>query len=115
MATSSSFNINRYTQSIQAYALTDGSTIAVDWNNGKTQYVTLGGNRTITLANGVNGGRYALYLKQDGTGSRTVTWPGGIKWKGGSAPTLTVTGNKTDVITLIYVNGVYHGNSSLNY
>jgi len=96
------------------YALTDGATIALDWNNSNVQSVTLAGNRTFTFANPKDGGRYLIALKQDATGSRTVTWPT-ITWAGGSAPTLTTTANKTDLITLVYLNGVYYGNIDKNY
>lgn len=96
------------------FALTDAATIAVDWNNGNVQSVTLGGNRTVTFANPISGGRYVLVFKQDATGSRTITWPT-IKWQGGAAPTLTTTGNKTDLITVIYDGTDYFGAASLNY
>lgn len=96
------------------YALTDGATIALDWDNGNVQSVTLGGNRTFTFANPKDGGRYVIVLTQDGTGSRTVTWPT-IKWQGGSAPTLTTTAAKKDIITIFYDGTDYLGNSSLNH
>jgi hypothetical protein len=87
------------------YALSDGATIAVDWHNGNVQSVTLGGNRTLTFSNPIDGARYVLIIKQDGTGSRTVTWPATVRWPGGTAPTLTTTASKTDYIAFIY-NGV---------
>jgi hypothetical protein len=96
------------------YALTDAATIAVDWNNGQLQRVTLGGNRTFTFANPVEGQKYMLFLTQDGTGSRTVTWPT-IKWRGGSAPTLSTAASKIDVITLVYQNSTYWGDVGLNF
>jgi len=96
------------------FALTDSGTIALDWNNSNVQSVTLGGNRTFTFANPLTGGRYLIVLKQDGTGSRTVTWPT-IKWRGGTAPTLTTTANKTDLITIVYDGTDYFGDSSLNF
>jgi len=96
------------------FALTDGATIALDWNNSNVQSVTLGGNRTFTFANPKDGGRYLIRLKQDATGSRTVTWPT-IIWRGGTAPTLTTTANKVDLITLIYDGTSYYGDASLNY
>lgn len=96
------------------YALTDGATIAVDWNNGNSQAVTLGGNRTVTFSNPKSGAVYRLYLKQDGTGSRTVTWPT-VKWQGGSAPTLTTTAGKTDIITIQYDGTDYFGSAALNF
>lgn len=96
------------------FSLTDGATIAVNWNNSNVQKVTLGGNRTFTFSNPKTGGRYLLVLVQDATGSRTVTWPT-IKWAGGSAPTLTTGANKTDLITLIYDGTHYYGVASLNF
>jgi hypothetical protein len=87
------------------YPLTDGATIAVDWTNSNIQYVTLGGNRTFTFANPLDGARYILVIKQDATGSRTITWPATVRWGGGTAPTLTTTASKTDYIGFIY-NGV---------
>ena len=96
------------------FALTDGATIALNWNNGNVQSVTLGGNRTFTFSNPVAGGRYLISLKQDATGSRTITWPT-VKWRGGTAPTLTTTANKYDLITLIYDGTNYYGDASLNY
>ena len=106
-------SVNGQYYSVQ-YGLTDGATIALDWNNGNVQKVTLGGNRTFTFANPKTGGRYLIVLKQDGTGSRTITWPT-IKWQGGSAPTLTTTANKVDLITIIYDGTDYFGTASTNY
>lgn len=96
------------------FALTDGATIALDWNNGNVQSVTIAGNRTFTFANPKTGGKYLIVLKQDATGSRTITWPT-IKWRGGTAPTLTTTAAKTDLITLVYDGSAYYGDVSLNY
>lgn len=106
-------SVNGQYYSVQ-YGLTDGATIALDWNNGNVQKVTLGGNRTFTFANPKTGGRYLIVLKQDATGSRTITWPT-IKWQGGSAPTLTTTANKVDLITIIYDGTDYFGTASTNY
>ena len=96
------------------FGLTDGGTIALDWDNGNVQSVTLAGNRTFTFANPKDGGRYIIILTQDATGSRTVTWPT-IKWQGGSTPVLTTTANKKDIIAIIYDGTDYLGNSSLNH
>lgn len=97
--------------------LTDSSTIALNWKDGNVQYVVLGGNRTFTFANPRDGARYLIILKQDGTGSRTVTWPATVLWTGGSAPTLTTTANKVDIVTFVYdgTNSKYYGVASLNF
>jgi hypothetical protein len=52
----------------------------------------------LSVSNVVAGQSLRLRLVQDGTGSRTITWFTTIKWKGGSAPTLTITPGKTDVV-----------------
>jgi hypothetical protein len=92
--------------------LTDAPTIVVDWSKGDTQAVTLHGNRALTFSNGQKGGKYLLILKQDATGSRTVTWPASIRWPGGPPQTrgqpaniLTTTAGKTDYISFFY-NGL---------
>ena len=78
----------------------DGATITFDMNESNTHSVTLGGNRTLAFTNTADGQAFMIRLKQDGTGSRTVTWtPGGsatILWAGGVAPTLTTTAGKVD-------------------
>jgi hypothetical protein len=78
---------------------TDGATVTFDLAVADWHQVTLGGNRTLALANPTTGQQFTLRLVQDATGSRTVTWFGGIKWPGGSAPTLTTTAAKADVFT----------------
>ena len=76
----------------------DGATVTCDLNSGNVHTVTLGGNRIIALANADVGQKFMTRLVQDASGSRTVTWFNTIKWTGGSAPTLTTTGSKTDVL-----------------
>jgi hypothetical protein len=82
--------------------LTDAPTISVDWSKGKTQSVTLGGNRKLAFVNGHKGGHYTLILKQDATGSRIVTWPQSVHWPGVTPPMLTTTANKKDYISFFY-------------
>jgi hypothetical protein len=91
-----------------------GAAFAIDLSQGDVQTLTLSANCTITLNNPVAGAIYRLLLVQDGSGNRTVTWPT-IKWAGGSAPTLTVTAGKTDIITLFYDGTSYYGDKQLNY
>ena len=83
---------------ITPYTLTDGATVAVDWNNSVNQQVTMAGNRTFTFSNGVAGSFYILKIVQDATGSRLATFPASVEWAGGSAPTLTTTASRVDII-----------------
>lgn len=84
------------------YTLTDGATVAVDWNNSHNQEVTVAGNRTLTFSNGVSGQTYRITIIQDGTGSRTISWPASVVWAGGSAPTLTTTANYRDFVVFYF-------------
>lgn len=90
---------------------TDGATITFDKNTSDFHNVVLGGNRTLALSNMAAGDRIVLRLTQDGTGSRTVTWFGTIKWAaGGTAPTLTTTASKADVFGFLCTStGNYDG------
>lgn len=87
--------------------LSDAPTITVDWSKGNMQAVTLGGNRSFMFSNGQKGGRYTLIIKQDVTGSRTVTWPSSVHWPGRDGPTLTTTAGKRDYIGFIYKGDSY--------
>lgn len=98
----------------KSFSITDGAGFAVNWNNGNVQYVTIQANRTPTFSNPKEGGRYILAITQGTGGSKLITWPT-VKWRGGTAPTLTTTAGKTDIITFVYMNGSYHGDASLNY
>jgi YD repeat-containing protein len=59
-------------------SLTDGGTISWNRNNGFNAYVTLGGNRTLSLSNEQAGDHGTLVVVQDGTGGRTLNVPDGI-------------------------------------
>jgi len=92
-----------------------GTALTLDFVSGNCQALTLTGNCTLTFLNTKPAGRYLLELKQDGTGSRTVTFPSEVKWSGGVAPTLTTTASKTDIITLYFNGTSYVGAYTLNY
>jgi hypothetical protein len=95
----------------------DGSTVTFDLSATNTHTVTLGGNRTLALANMANGQVAHIELVQDGTGSRTVTWSNTIRWSAGAAPTLATVGGKADLITILKRgDGTYAGGLALaNY
>lgn len=84
------------------YTDTDGATVTMDFNVSQTHRVTVAGNRTLVFSNAVAGEEYAVMITQDATGSRTITWPATVKWAGGSAPTLTTTASRTDIVYFFY-------------
>lgn len=87
----------------------------IDWTLSNKQKSTLTGNCTFTFTAPPGPCSLVLKLVQDGTGSRTVTWPAAVHWSGASAPTLTTTANRVDIITFYYDGATYFGNSALNY
>jgi len=84
-------------------AAADSATVTFDLDESRLWEVTLGGNRTLALANeaAADTQPFMIALEQDATGSRTVTWFAGIEWSGGTVPTLTTTASKTDVFVFV--------------
>jgi len=97
------------------------ATININWYTGIQQRVTLNqAGHTVNFSNGRPGATHRLVLCQDGTGSRTVTtWPSTVRWSGGTAPTLTTTVGRCDVISFIVTNGtstqIFLGVSTTNF
>ncbi len=70
--------------------------------------ITLTGNCTLTFSGSVTSGyerTLSLTLRQDGTGSRTVTWPASVTWLSGAVPVLHTAANAVDTVILYTVNG----------
>ena len=96
--------VNTFTkaQSGSITALSDGSTIAVDLALNNHFSVTLGGNRALgNPTNIVAGTSGSIFLTQDGTGSRTLSYGSYYDFAAGTAPTLTTTAAKIDRIDYI--------------
>lgn len=80
------------------YSANSSTAITLDLANGTVQIITLTGNATITMPTATSGKSFVMLLKQDGTGSRTVTWST-VKWAGGTAPTITSTASRLDLLS----------------
>jgi hypothetical protein len=78
------------------FSANTGTAITVNLANGTVQNLTLTGNATITMPTAVAGKSFILMLRQDGAGSRSVTWAT-VVWPGGTAPTITGTASKMDM------------------
>ena len=99
-------------------ALSDGSTITVDFSTASHFSVTLGGNRTFgdpsNVSNAV-GSSGSIFITQDGTGSRTASFHSDYKFVGGTAPTLSTAANAVDRIDyVVKENHVIHCAISLD-
>ncbi len=93
----------------------DGTT-TIDWKLGNKYYFTFGAQSdTFTFTAPSNPCNLLLVLKQDGTGSRTATWPVTVMWPGGTAPTLSTDGGSIDIISFYYDGTYYHGVASLDF
>lgn len=84
-----------------------GTSLTVTYATADVWDITLTGACTLTLSGTTSGvpNALTLILRQDGTGSRTVTWPGSVSWLGGRAPILQTIAASVDVVTLFTVNG----------
>lgn len=84
-----------------------GTAITLNLANGNVQKVTLTGNCTVTLTAPATGAYRSLllYVFQDATGTRTITWPAAVKWGNAGAPTLSTSAGKMDKILLDTVDG----------
>ena len=105
---------NGYTEEVATANTSTAYTI--DLAGGSVQILTLTGNCTFTFPTATAGKGLTILLKQDGTGSRTVTWPASVKWPAGTAPTITATASKLDkyVFTADGTNW-YGSNAGQNY
>jgi hypothetical protein len=94
---------NGYTE--ETVVANTGTAYTIDLANGTVQYLTLTGNCTYTFPTPVAGQSFILVQRQDGTGSRTVTWPATVDWPGATAPTLTSTANRADKFIFTAIDG----------
>ena len=79
--------------------LTDAASVAVSMNTGNNFLVTLGGNRTLAApSNATTGQTGSIYVVQDGTGNRTLSYNTVWKFPGGSVPAATSTSGAVDML-----------------
>jgi uncharacterized cupredoxin-like copper-binding protein len=98
---------NGYTEEVATANTSTAYTI--DLANGSVQILTLTGNATLTFPANTAGKSFLLLLKQDGTGSRTVTWDTDVKWAGSTAPTITATASKADIYSFVCDGTYWYG------
>jgi hypothetical protein len=80
-------------------ALVDGATITPDFADSNNFSVTLGGNRVLdNPSNLVAGQSGCIWITQDGTGSRTLSYGSYWDFTGGTAPTLSTAASAVDCL-----------------
>ena len=102
-ASKSSQNIFTKSQVVTPVALVDGANISTDASLSNFFTVTIAGNRTLdNPTNLVNGALLQYRIKQDATGSRTMSFGSKFKFPSGIAPTLTSNANAVDFLSCVY-------------
>ncbi|MGD9643736.1 MAG: hypothetical protein AB7V08_13475 [Elusimicrobiales bacterium] len=119
------FNISSVsTLTVNAAALFDaeydngvsGTAKTITWTNGNKQKLTLTGNVTLTFsAPAGTAGHFLLHLVQDATGSRIITWPATVKWRGGVSARLSTAASAVDLVNFYFDGTNYYGSASTGY
>ena len=79
--------------------LTDAATIAVDMDDNVHFLVTLGGNRALgNPTNVVEGQTGFIEVRQDSSGSRTLSFGSNYRFVGGTVPTVTATASAVTIL-----------------
>lgn len=87
---------------VEVATLTDGATITPDFGANQNFTVTLAGNRTLANpSNKVVGQTGSIFIVQDATGSRTLSYGTDYDFAGGTAPTITATASAVDRIDYV--------------
>lgn len=80
-----------------------GTAFTINCNQSNVFRVLMTGNvATLTITNPSDGQTIVLKLTQDGTGSRTMTWPAAFKWPGASSVILSTAIGAIDQLTATY-------------
>jgi hypothetical protein len=91
-----------------AYVANTSTALTVSLTNGTIQILTLTANATITMPTAVAGKSFVIFLRQDATGSRSVTWST-VSWPSGTAPTITGTASKQDIFSFFSDGTSWYG------
>jgi hypothetical protein len=98
------------TEAVQT--VSSAATTVIDFSLANSCVLSLGASITTLTLNNINPGMvFRIVCLQAGGGSHTIAWPTTINaggtavtfhWTGGSAPTLTTTNAKADVISFLF-------------
>ena len=95
-----------------------GAGATVDWNNGNKQAITLDAascTLTFTAPSGNGTAHLLLKITQDGTGGRSVTWPGTVNWPNGTGINLSNGANDVDFVSCYYDGSAYYCIAVFNF
>lgn len=99
--------IQRFTELTKTVGISSGA-VTLDLNEATTFLVTRNANITsMTISNPNSSGTahsFSIIFTANGT-AYTVSWPTSVKWAGASAPSLTSTNNKKDILHFTTIDG----------
>jgi hypothetical protein len=83
-----------------------GTAATINLLNGNFVTATLTGNCTFTFSNpSLGAASFTLFLTNDATAGRSITWPASVRWPNNTIPVRTDAANRTDVYTFFTTNG----------
>jgi hypothetical protein len=79
----------------------------IDLANANVFNLTMTGDTSFAFTGAVNGKAcsFSLYIKQDSSGGWSASWPTGVRWASGVAPTLSTKANAIDILVFESLNG----------
>jgi hypothetical protein len=92
-----------------------GTAITIDWTLRNRQRVSVNNNCTITFTAPLGVTNILLKLTNASAGSKTVTWPGTVRWPNATAPTLSAGSGAIDLINCYYDGTNYFCTPTLNF
>ena len=104
--------VTGYTESVVAIGNT-GTSKTIALTSGTLQTATLTGNCTFTMPTATAGKSFILLLNT-GAGSFTGTFTG-VKFSGGTAPTITATASRLDIISFVADGTNWYGSVIQNF
>jgi hypothetical protein len=109
-------SFKNYTEGVVAIG-TVGATHTFDLTNGTVQTATLtsGTAATFTMPTATAGKSFVFFVKQPASGSTTTATFTGVKFSGGTAPTITATLGRLDVISFFADGTNWYGSFIQNF
>jgi hypothetical protein len=111
-STMSNGTYTNYTESVVSIG-NSGTAQTFSLTNGTVQTVTLTGNCTFTMPTATAGKSFVLILST-GAGSFTSSFTN-VKWPANTAPTITVTASRWDILSFISDGTNWYGNYAQGY
>jgi hypothetical protein len=104
--------VTNYIESVVAIG-NSGTSQTLSLTNGTVQTCTLTGNCTFTMPTATAGKSFILILST-GSGSFTGVFTS-VKWPGNTAPTITTTASRWDILTFVADGTNWYGNFAQAY